>query len=116
MPNNFADTAILVTHGGLGQAETELRHLLARNYFRTLLELGQRPKSILFYADGVKLAAEGSPCLEELAALAAAGVPLVVCRTCLDYFGLTEQLAVGEIGNMLRIVEAQMAAQKVVTA
>lgn len=116
MSNGFADTAILMTRDGLGQGEAELRHLLVRNYLRTLLELGYRPKSILFYADGVKLAAQGSPCLDELAALAAAGVPLIVCRTCLDYLGLADRLAVGEIGNMMRIVEAQEAAQKVITA
>ena len=115
MSNGFSDTAILITHDGLGQAESELRHLLVRNYLRTLLELGARPKSILFYADGVKLTAEGSPCCDELAALAATGVPLIVCRTCLDYFGLTDRLVVGEIGNMMRIIEEQASSHKVIT-
>ena len=72
-------------------------------------------RAVLFYAAGVRLVAEGSPCLQELATLADAGVPLIACRTCLDYYGLIDQVQVGEIGNMLRIVEAQGKARKVVT-
>lgn len=115
MQNEFQDCAILVNHDGLGQAEEALRHKLVINYFRTLLELGQRPQAILFYAAGVKLVTQDSPCLAELSGLAAAGVPLIACRTCLDFYGLLERVAVGEIGNMVRIVEAQAAARKVIT-
>ncbi len=113
--NDFAHTAIVFNQYGLGHADEALRTRLATNYLRTLAELGQHPQAILFYADGVKLVVEGSPCLAELAALANAGVPLIVCRTCLDYYGLLDAVRVGEIGNMLGIVEAQARAQKVIT-
>jgi selenium metabolism protein YedF len=115
MINSFANSVIVVNSNGLGHADPELRNKLAANYFRTIEELEQRPKSILFYADGVKLTTEGSPCLKELTQLSDAGVPLIVCRTCLEYYGLTDKLVIGEIGNMLRIVEAQAAAEKVIT-
>ena len=115
MNNEFSQTAIIVNHDGLGHTDEAFRHKLATNYFRKLLELGQLPQSVLFYAAGVKLVAQGSPCLKELTELAAAGVPLIACRTCLDFYGLMESVAVGEIGNMLRIVEAQAAAEKVIT-
>ena len=113
--NDFSATAVVFNTDGLGHADAALRHKLATNYLRTLLELGYRPQAILFYADGVKLVTTGSPCLIELSELAGAGVPLIVCRTCLDYYGLLEKVEVGEIGNMLRIVEAQGSAQKVIT-
>ncbi|WP_051279638.1 sulfurtransferase-like selenium metabolism protein YedF [Chitinilyticum aquatile] len=115
MSNDFASTALVFNHDGLGHADEALRHKLASNYLRTLLELGQLPQAILFYAGGVKLVAHGSPCLAELTELAAAGVPVIACRTCLDFYGLMDQVAAGEIGNMLRIVEAQAQAAKVIT-
>lgn len=115
MSNDFAATAIVFNHDGLGHADEALRHKLATNYLRTLIELEQPPQAILFYAAGVKLVAEGSPCLRELAELANAGVPLIACRTCLDFYGLLDKVRVGDIGNMLRIVEAQAAASKVIT-
>lgn len=108
-------TAILVTGNGLGQGETALRHRLANNYFLTLGESDLLPQAVLFYGEGVKLCVSGSPCLEPLRRLAAAGVPLILCRTCLDYYGLLADVQVGEIGNMLQIVEAQVRAAKVVT-
>ena len=111
----FANTAIVFNHDGLGHADEALRHKLTTNYLRTLIELGERPQAILFSAAGVKLATASPPCGAELKALADAGVPLIACRTCLDFYGLMEQVAVGEIGNMLRIVEAQGDAEKVVT-
>ena len=113
--NDFAGTAVIFNSDGLGQADEALRHKLATNYLRTLAELGEYPQAILFYASGVKLVVDGSPCLAELKELASVGVPLIACRTCLDFYGLMEKVAVGEIGNMLRIVEAQGRADKVVT-
>ncbi|WP_153111870.1 DsrE family protein [Propionivibrio limicola] len=115
MNQNFSDTVILFNNDGLGYADEALRHKLATNYLRTLLELGQRPQAILFYAAGAKLVATGSPCLKELAELAALGVPLIACRTCLDFYGLMDAVRVGEIGNMMRIVEAQAKAGRVIT-
>lgn len=115
MTNDFAHTALVFNQYGLGHADEALRLKLATNYLRTLAELDQHPQAILFYADGVKLVVEGSPCLAELAALANAGIPLIVCRTCLDYYGLIDTVRVGEIGNMLGIVEAKARAQKVIT-
>lgn len=115
MNNPFSGTVIVFNSDGLGQADETLRHKLATTYLRTLLELGYLPKAILFYAAGAKLVADGSPCLPELKALEHSGVPLIACRTCLDHYGLTEAVGVGEIGNMLRIVEMQGQAEKLVT-
>ncbi len=64
---------------------------------------------------GVKLVATGSACQKELEELSAIGVSLIACRTCLDYYGLLDKVVVGEVGNMMRIVEAQASADKVIT-
>ena len=115
MNNDFANTVLVMNHDGLGQADEPLRHKLVVSYFRTLLELEQFPKAVVFYAGGVKLVAKGTPCQKELAELISAGVPLIACRTCLDYYGMQDSVIVGEVGNMLRIVEAQASASKVIT-
>ena len=115
MNNDYADTVLVFNHDGLGQADAALSHKLAVNYFRTLLELERFPKTVVFYAEGVKLVAEGTPCQKELAELSAAGVPLIACRTCLEFYSLMDRVVVGKIGNMMRIVEAQASADKVIT-
>ena len=115
MRNDYTNAVLVLNHNGVGQADPALSHKLATNYFRTLIELGQHPAAIVFYAEGVKLVATGSGCQKELEELSAIGVSLIACRTCLDYYGLLDKVVVGEVGNMMRIVEAQALAAKVIT-
>jgi selenium metabolism protein YedF len=108
-------TTILITRDGMGQADRELAHKLMASYL-DLLELEDRlPDNICFYAEGVKLACEGSPVLEVLGELAGRGVGLLVCTTCLQFFELESQLAVGEASNMRQIQAAQWDADRVIT-
>ena len=57
---------------------------------------------------------EGSASLEDLQKLESLGVEILTCGTCLNHYGLTEQLRVGGVTNMYVIVEKQMQATKVV--
>lgn len=109
------DTVILVTREGMGHADRELQLRLVATYFKLLLENGSLPGAICFYTDGVKLAVEGSPVLAELAELERRGVHLILCKTCLDSFGLTAGVRVGIIGGMGDILAAQTKAAKVIT-
>ena len=45
----------------------------------------------------------------------AAGVEILVCGTCLNFYGLTEQLRVGTVSNMYDIVTRMQKAGKVVS-
>lgn len=58
---------------------------------------------------------DGSPILEQLRALEAKGVRLIVCSTCLEHYGLTDKVQVGIVGAMTDIIEAQVKASKVIT-
>ena len=99
----------------MGQADTNLAHTLVKTYLN-LLDLDNRlPRAICFYAEGVKLTIAGSPVLEELESLAEKGVKLIVCTTCLNHFGVFDDLAVGAAQGMKDIVDAQDAAAKVIT-
>ena len=63
---------------------------------------------------GATLTTEGSASLEDLKNLAAQGVEILTCGTCLNYYGLTDKLAVGEVTNMYSIVEKLVTADLVV--
>ncbi|NDJ52365.1 MAG: sulfurtransferase-like selenium metabolism protein YedF [Chloroflexi bacterium] len=106
---------ILVTNDGMGQAEPVLRHKLAKSYFTLLTDVKPLPGVIAFYTEGVRLVCSGSPVLDELKTLESKGVRLVICKTCLDHFGLRDAVEVGIVGGMTDILEAQLQADKVVT-
>lgn len=111
----MSDTTILVTRDGMGHADPALAHKLAGS-FLDLLDLEDRlPATICFYAEGVRLACTGSPVLETLSALGERGVRLLVCGTCLQFFDLEAQLAVGEASNMRAIQAAMWDAAKVIS-
>ncbi len=112
---SFSDSIILITRDGMGSADAALQHKLLDTYLRLLLENGSLPSAICFYTDGVKLVVEGSPFLERLSQIEQRGVRLIICSTCLNYFGLTEKVRVGIVGGMPDILQAQIAAGKVIT-
>ena len=110
------NTTILCTKFGMGQTNhPELGMRLIQKYLSLLLESNELPPVICFYTDGVKLVTTGSPVIEQLKQMEAKGVRLVVCSTCLDMMGLTDQVQVGIVGGMTDIIEAQIKAEKVIT-
>ena len=69
---------------------------------------------MLFYNGGARLTCKGSESLEDLKSLEAQGVEILTCGTCLNHYGLTEELAVGSVTNMYSIVEKLAGAGQVV--
>lgn len=110
-----SDTVLLITRNGMGDAEPELQQKLITTYFKLLDENDIRPAAICFYAQGVHLAVEGSPVIDTLKSLEAKGVRLILCSTCLNYYGLIDQVQAGIVGGMPDILEAQRQAGKVIT-
>lgn len=109
------NTVLLFTHYGLGDAPEDLRLKLAEKFLSLLQEAGTLPAKILFYTDGVKLACQGSPVLSLLKAFEANGVELILCKTCLDYYKISEKVETGIVGGMPDIIEALTRAPKVIT-
>jgi sulfur relay (sulfurtransferase) complex TusBCD TusD component (DsrE family) len=112
---SFTSTVILITREGMGSADPALQHKLLDTYFNLLLKNDTLPNAICFYTEGVKLVVEGSSHLEQLSLMEQKGVRLIICSTCLNYFGLTEKVKAGIVGGMADILEAQLKADKVIT-
>jgi intracellular sulfur oxidation DsrE/DsrF family protein len=106
---------ILITDKGMGKGPEELQLTLIDKYLQLLLQNEALPSAICFYTEGVKLVLDGSPVLTQLRELETAGVRLIVCSTCLNYFGLADKVKAGIVGGMTDILEAQIRAEKVIT-
>ena len=109
-------TLILFTNDGLGRANKKLRRKVLTPYLTLILESGNVPGALAFYTRGVKLVAEGSPVLDLLAKFEQRRVSLIVCKTCVDTFGLSDKVRIGTVGGMGDIILAQQQAEKVITA
>ncbi|WP_022662859.1 sulfurtransferase-like selenium metabolism protein YedF [Paucidesulfovibrio longus] len=109
-----ARTVAFITTAQLGVGDDELGEKLMLNFLATLPELGSSLWRIVLVNGGVRLACDGHPCLEKLETLAKAGVEILVCGTCLDFFGLLEKKRIGETTNMLDVVTSLQLASKVI--
>ena len=83
-------------------------------FFYTLTQEKDVPDYILLMNAGVTLA-----CNEEISGhlqtLAEMGSEILVCGTCLNYYGLKEEVKVGTVSNMYDIVSCMKKASKVTT-
>ena len=107
---------VLVFNGqGMGVSDDQsLKEKLAKSYLTLASQMDPLPRVICFYTDGVKLACEGSPVLDELSVLEQKGVRLILCQTCLNTYGLVDQVQVGIVGGMGDIITAMWMADNAI--
>ena len=105
---------IQVSSDAMGAGSDELGRSLMKAFVYAVTQQDELPATMLFYNGGAHLTCEGSPCLDDLKALAEQGVEILTCGTCLNHYGLTEQLAVGEVTNMYVICQRLEQASHVV--
>ena len=104
---------LVLTSDTLGKDE-ELGKVLMRVFLTNLAMAPSLPESITLMNAGVKLACEGSELLAELKAVEDRGVAIHSCGTCLDYYGIRDQLRVGDGGTMAETIASLMAAHDAV--
>ncbi len=105
---------LYVASEAIGQGSEELGKILMPAYLNAFSKGEKLPGTIVFVNSGVKLLTAESPALATLKELAAKGVKLLACGTCLDYFDLKDKLAVGGPTNAVEITGLMMSADKVI--
>ena len=108
------DTVVAITSNLMGNGNDELGAVLMKGFIYALTQLDQPPKTILFYNGGATLTTEGSESIADLKALEEAGVEILTCGTCLNYYNLSDKLVVGGVTNMYTIVEKLAAAGRII--
>ncbi len=111
----LSDTCIFINSDKMGTGNDELGEVLIKGYIYTLTECKPYPKSIVFVNSGIKLTTVNEATVENLTILQEAGVEILSCGTCLDYYGLKENLKVGNVTNMYTIVELMNNAGKTIS-
>jgi len=84
----------------LGQGDEVIGRKLMNAFFNVSADYEQVPASIFFMNTGVKLCIENADALVALKKLQEKGTDIIVCGTCLDFFEIKDQLAVGRTGTM----------------
>ena len=96
---------VLVGGEGMGSPDAKLGRLLLGNFLRLLGDRESVPEYVVLWNGGVKTATADAETLGSLKRIEERGVKVVLCRTCVEYFGVADEIAVGEIDGMARILE-----------
>lgn len=106
----------LIGKDHVGEGDEALGRTLMEMFLYTLTQAETPPACLIFLNGGVRIpAGEEGKTVECLKELAAGGCEIMVCGTCLNYYGLTERLKVGRVSNMYDIVEKMQGSERVVT-
>lgn len=106
--NSSKSPVILIASDRLGSGADDLGRLLLKNFIITLLEMDQLPDKVILINSGVLLTAKDSEFIVPMTKLSNAGVEILSCGICLDYYGIRESLSVGGITNMYSIAESML--------
>ncbi len=96
--------------------DPELGKILIKGFIKTFLNADPMPEKIVLVNTAVKLACRGADeeILSALRELSEKGVEIICCGTCLDYFGLLDQLEVGVASNAYDVVQSLVNASSVI--
>ena len=114
IPDARGDVVVAVGSNVMGKGDDALGATLMKGFLYAISQLEVLPKAVLFYNGGAKLTVEGAVSVEDLKSMEAQGVEILTCGTCLNFYGLTDKLAVGSVTNMYAIVEKLNGASKVI--
>ena len=108
--------AFFVGKDHVGEGDPTLGRNLMKMAIYTLAESDDVPSSVLFMNSGVKLVCGEEPqVVESCNKLIERGCEVLVCGTCLNFYGLSEKLEVGEVSNMYDILSRMQEAAKTIT-
>ena len=111
---NSGEKVVVIKSEFMGDGDNELGKVLIKGFIYALSQQDELPQTMLFYNGGAFLTCEGSESLEDLKSLEAQGVEIRTCGTCLNFYGLTEKLQVGEVTNMYDIAERMSKADRII--
>jgi selenium metabolism protein YedF len=109
-----ADYMVFVKKDKFGEGDPELGTMLMNGFFNTLPNVSKLPKAIVFVNSGINLILKDSPVLDPLKELEKAGIEILICGTCVEFYKKTEEIGVGSVSNMLDILEKMTEVSKII--
>ncbi len=108
-------TVVYVSSSSMGRGDEKLGTKLMRGFLRTWIDSQPLPWRMIFINSGVKLTTVDQEAVEAVSLLEERGVEILSCGTCLEHFGLKEDLRTGKVTNMYEVIDSLNAASKVIS-
>lgn len=110
-----ARNVVYIGNDSMGKGDDVLGAKLMRGFLRTWIDVAPKPWRMIFINSGVKLTTTDDEAVEAISLLEEKGVEILSCGTCLQFFGLEDDLKVGKVTNMYEVIESLNSAAKVIS-
>ena len=108
--------SVFIGKDHVGEGDPELGYNLMKMAIYTLNQADVAPMNLLFMNSGVKLLCQDEPqIIGSVRKMMEKGTDVLVCGTCLNFYGIKDNLQVGEVSNMYDILERMHESAKVIT-
>ena len=114
IPEGQANRVVAIGKKTMGSGDDELGAILMKGFIFALTQQDILPQTMLFYNSGAFLTCEGSESLDDIRELEKAGVEILTCGTCLNYYDMADKLAVGQVTNLYVTAEKQLKATSII--
>lgn len=98
-------TMILLLADTLGNGDENLGEALLETYFTLLKQEEKLPEVIFCMNRGVLTLTDESFASLHLKELEEKGVKILACKTCTDYYGITEKITAGSLSSMKEMIQ-----------
>lgn len=112
--NTLSNYVMVVKRDRMGDGAEELGQILIKAAINTISDLDLKPKKVIFFNSGIFMTLKDSPVIESIRKLEQIGIEMMICGTCLDYYGKKDELGAGRISNMYDILGSMSEAGKVI--
>lgn len=113
--NSQNRTVVYIGSEIMGRGDDNLGLKLMRGFLRTMIDVTPQPWRMIFINSGVKLTTVDQEAVEAISLLLERGVEILSCGTCLEAFGVADQLRAGRVTNMYEVIESMNSATKVIS-
>ncbi|GIP40402.1 hypothetical protein J31TS4_36820 [Paenibacillus sp. J31TS4] len=96
---------ILLLSDRLGSGDADLGETVLETFFVLLKQNGEKPAAVFCMNRGVFALTGQSLASLHLKELEEAGVAVLACKTCVNHYGLAEELEAGQIVGMDQFLE-----------
>lgn len=96
---------ILLLSDQLGQGDKQLGETILETYFTLLKQKEDKPIAIFCMNRGVLTMTDQSLISVHLKELTNQGVAVLGCKTCADYYEVTDKIVAGDISGMDKFIE-----------
>jgi hypothetical protein len=96
---------ILLSTESWGNGDEQLGKTILESFFAILKQGEERPAAIFCMHRGVLALTEASLISLHLKEIQEQGIPVLACKTCVDYYQVSDKLYAGEISTMKRFIE-----------